>query len=101
VVDLDHLSTFTDGEPELEKELAGLYASSAQGYLDAMTSALEAGESWAKPAHALKGASSNFGACRVARLARAAEHDVPDAARLEALETAVAEVAAFFRARRP
>ena len=101
VIDLDHLANFTDGERALEAELAGLYATSAARYLADMAAALEAGASWARPVHALKGASSNFGACRVARLARAAEHRPPDADRLAAMQSAVAEVNAFFRGRGP
>jgi HPt (histidine-containing phosphotransfer) domain-containing protein len=78
VLDLDHLMTFTDGDKELENELSALYLSSAEAYLDAMSRALCDGTSWTSSVHALKGASSNLGALRVATLARAAEHQPRD-----------------------
>lgn len=100
-VDLDHLTGFTDGDPALESELAELYLSTAEVYLDQLARALEAGEAWRETAHALKGASNNLGARRVAELARRAEHIEPHAEELEALRDAVEEVRRFFAARQP
>jgi HPt (histidine-containing phosphotransfer) domain-containing protein len=101
VMDLDHLTVFTDGDPSLEHELAALYVASAQHYLAAMAKALAAGEAWTAHAHALKGASANLGARRVAVLALAAERAWPQEALLAALRAAVDEVGRFFRSRHP
>jgi len=101
VLDLEHLQGFTDGDRQLESELGALYLSSAGIYLEQMRDSLAKGASWRESAHALKGASSNLGARRVAALALAAEHAPPDGALLEALERAVEEVAELFAARRP
>jgi HPt (histidine-containing phosphotransfer) domain-containing protein len=96
ILDLDHLLTFTDGDMELESELSVLYLSSAEAYLDAMRRALRDGTSWTPSVHSLKGASANLGALRVAALARAAEHQPPDATTLQAIRDAVDEVGALF-----
>jgi CheY-like chemotaxis protein/HPt (histidine-containing phosphotransfer) domain-containing protein len=101
VVDLAHLFGFTDGDLQLEGELAELYLSSAGVYLARMEEALAAGRPWQGAAHALKGSSANLGARRVAALARDAEHAPPTATRLGALREAVEEVARFFARRRP
>lgn len=96
ILDLDHLLTFTDGDMELESELSVLYLSSAEAYLDTMSRALRDGASWTSSVHSLKGASANLGAVRVAALARAAEHQTPDAATLQAIRDAIDEVGALF-----
>ena len=101
VIDLERLLGFTDGDLQLESELASLYLSSAWVYVERMAAALEAGTAWREPAHALKGASANLGACQVAALARAAEAAEPCPERLLPLRAALEEVAAFFAARRP
>jgi len=77
-------------------ELSVRYLSSADAYLDAMSRALRDGTSWTSSVHSLKGASANLGALRVAALARAAEHQPPDAATLQAIRHAVDEVGALF-----
>ena len=99
ILDLDHLASFTDGDRALEDELAALYLSTAEVYLEQMREALATGESWRAPAHALKGASSNLSARRVASLALAAEHASPSAARLDPLRAGIEEVKAFFASR--
>jgi HPt (histidine-containing phosphotransfer) domain-containing protein len=99
VLDLDHLMTFTDGDMELENELSVLYLSSAEAYVDAMSRALGDGTSWTSSVHALKGASSNLGALRVAALARTAEHQNPDPATLEHIRRAIDEVGVLFSER--
>jgi HPt (histidine-containing phosphotransfer) domain-containing protein len=64
-------------------------------YLQAMREALEAGRAWTSTAHALKGASANLGARRIATLALVAERSEPSRAQLEAIEHAVDEMRAF------
>jgi HPt (histidine-containing phosphotransfer) domain-containing protein len=99
VIDMDHLLSFTDGDLELESELSVLFLSSAEAYYDKMTRSLQAGTPWTSSAHALKGASANLGARRLAALARAAEHQPPAAVDLETIRRAIDEVRAFFDGR--
>jgi HPt (histidine-containing phosphotransfer) domain-containing protein len=100
VVDVDHLSAFTDGDSDLEAELFDLYQNTAERYLKGMETALGQSQAWSAEAHALKGASANLGACRVAALAKAAEFEAPSPARLEVLRIAVDDVTAFFAEQR-
>ena len=99
IVDMDHLLSFTDGDLELESELSVLFLSSAEAYFDKMSRSLQAGTPWASSTHALKGASANLGARRLAALARASEHQPPAAAALQAIRCAIDDVSAFFEAR--
>lgn len=99
VMDFDHLSSFTNGDRSLEAELATLYLSSAEGYLQSMQGSLEAQRSWTAEAHGLKGASSNLGANRAAALAAKAEFEAPTKAHLDALQHAVNDVATLFAER--
>lgn len=99
VIDEAHLRGFTDGEPQLERELAALYVSTARQYVERMRQALESGEGWSGAAHALKGASANLGARRMAELAAMAEHGAPDAATIEALLVGIEEVRSCFERR--
>lgn len=99
VVDLQHLESFTDGDPELERELTALYLTTAEGYLAELARA-DDNEMWRRSAHALKGASANLGALRVAALALGAETSAPDPDLLACLRAEVAEVRQFFQVRR-
>lgn len=99
VVDLGHLCGFTDGDVQLERELAALYLSSADLYLARMDEALRTGDTWATTAHALKGASNNLGARRVAHLALDAERSPPSETQLAAIRHALEEVRRFFASR--
>jgi CheY-like chemotaxis protein len=96
IIDMDHLLSFTDGDLELESELSALFLSSAEAYYDRMSRSLQAGTPWTSSAHALKGASANLGARRLATLARAAEHQPPAVADLQIIRRAIDEVSAFF-----
>ena len=96
IMDMDHLLSFTDGDLELESELSALFLSSAEAYFDKMSRSLQAGTPWTASAHALKGASANLGARRLAALARSAEHQPPAAADLQDIRRAIDEVSAFF-----
>lgn len=100
IVDMEHLQGFTEGDLELEGELSVLFLSSAEAYFDRMSRSLQAGTPWTSSAHALKGASANLGARRLAALARAAEQQPPAAADLEAIRRAIDDVSAFFADRR-
>ncbi len=100
IVDLGHLAAFTDGSEDLEAELADLYLTTARRYLRDMQAALQEDRAWSAEAHALKGASGNLGACRMAALAKEAEFEAPSSARLQLLQQAVDDVAALFAERR-
>lgn len=99
VLDLDHLCAFTEGDPQLERELSALFLSTAEMYLQSMQEALTAGRPWTSTAHALKGASGNLGARRLSALALLAERSEPDRAQLDAIEHAVEQVRALFAQR--
>ena len=99
IVDMDHLLSFTDGDLELESELSVLFLSSAEAYFDKLSRSLQAGTPWSSSAHALKGASANLGARRLAALARASEHQPPATADLAAIRRAIDDVSAFFAER--
>ena len=90
LVDFDRLQSFTDGDRLLEAELSALFLATAEGYLDGLALALNDTAAWRATAHSLKGAASNIGAVAVAELAAAAERATPDAARLAALQAALA-----------
>jgi CheY-like chemotaxis protein len=97
---LAHFTSFTDGDPQLERELSSLYLATADLYLGEMRAGAAGGDgNWSRAAHALKGASGNIGAVEVARLAAGAEAAPPDPERLAALETALEAVRRFFRGR--
>jgi len=96
VVDLEHLRHFTEGDPQLESELSALFLSTSELYLQEMRQALQEGRAWTSSAHALKGASANLGARRVAAMALIAERSEPSRGRLEAIERALDEVRAVF-----
>lgn len=95
VLDLDHLRHLTDGDAQLEGELFALFLSTSEMYLQTMREALEDGRAWTSTAHALKGASANLGARRIATLALVAERSEASQAQLEAIERALQEVRAF------
>jgi CheY-like chemotaxis protein/HPt (histidine-containing phosphotransfer) domain-containing protein len=99
VLDVDHLRGFTEGDPQLERELSTLFLSTAEMYLEGMQEALTGGRPWTSTAHALKGASANLGARRLSALALQAERSEPDHAQLGAIEEAIEEVRALFAAR--
>lgn len=99
VLDLDHLRGFTEGDPQLERELSALFLSTAEMYLHGMQEALTGGRPWTSTAHALKGASANLGARRLSALALRAERSEPDRTQLEAIEHAVEEIRSLFAAR--
>jgi CheY-like chemotaxis protein/HPt (histidine-containing phosphotransfer) domain-containing protein len=97
--EIERLTSFTDGDPQLERELTSLYLATAGVYLDEMRRSLSGGGGWAKAAHALKGASANIGAAAVAQLAEEAEHGGPSTDRVTRLDAALDAVRNFLRQR--
>ena len=96
---IERLLQFTDGDEQLERELASLYLSTASLYVEEMRGLLTNEAEWRRTAHALKGASANIGAVEVARLAADAEQAPPTPERLGELEDALDDVRTFFRER--
>jgi HPt (histidine-containing phosphotransfer) domain-containing protein len=96
VLDLDHLRSFTEDDPQLERELSTLFLATAEMYLQQMQDALTGGRPWSAIAHALKGASANLGARRLSALALQAEGSEPDRTQLDAIAQAVEELRALF-----
>ncbi len=101
VVDEAHLASFTEGDARLEGELAELFVSTAHGYLKRMREAVQEKRAWSAEAHAVKGASANLGARRVAALARQAEFMPPSDEQIDAINEAIDDVAAHFSNRMP
>jgi len=66
-----------------------------------MKEALTEERPWSAEAHALKGASANLGAVRLAALARKAEFSSPSDDQIQAIEAALADVQTFFAKRQP
>ena len=96
---LERLTSFTDGDGQLERELSSLYLSTATLYLKELRGAFTNAAAWERAAHALKGASANIGAEEVARLAAEAEHAPPSPELLERIAVAIDDVCRFFRER--
>ncbi|TNE66527.1 MAG: Hpt domain-containing protein [Alphaproteobacteria bacterium] len=71
VLDDRHLSGFTMGDEDLERQVLQIFSENAPGYLDTLKSA--ECESWKSDAHKLKGAARSIGAWRLARAAERAE----------------------------
>ncbi len=101
IIDEDHLASFTEGDATLEDELAELFVNTARGYLKRMREAVREERAWSAEAHALKGASANLGAKRVAALARQAEFMPPSDEQIDAINEAIDDVAAHFSNRMP
>ena len=99
-VDLHRLDDFAGGDAELIAELAVLYFTTAQSYLTQMLDALEQDADASGPAHALKGASANFGARDVAGLALVAETQGVTLQRVEGIRQALQRAERFMRSRR-
>lgn len=95
-IDLARLRSFTQGDDQLERELGALFIATAEAHLREMERALHGSIGWAATAHALKGASANIGAVRLADLAAEAERSAPNPAMLERLRAGLARARAFF-----
>ncbi len=95
-IDLERLTDIADGDRQLIIEIGSLYVATATRYVEDMRRALGATDEVQRLAHALKGASRNVGAERIAELAEAAEKHGIDASGLDLLERHVDEVRQFF-----
>ena len=96
---LEQFASFTDGNEQIERELSSLFLVTARHYLDEMRLALQKGTDWRGPAHALRGASVNIGATRLALIAAEAERTRASSELLIRLEEALETVRLFFRER--
>jgi HPt (histidine-containing phosphotransfer) domain-containing protein len=72
-VDLVHLSRYTLGDSNLEREVLQLFQAQARIYLDRLEQAADP-ESWKQAAHTIKGSAKGIGAWAVAWSAENAEH---------------------------
>lgn len=98
-LDLARLREFTDGDRQLERELATLYVETAAVYIGQMREALDDPIAWSRAAHALKGASVNIGAVELAETAARAERSEPNPALLDELAGQLVAVRSFLSAR--
>ncbi len=96
-IDLVHLSKFTMGDKDLEREVLNLFATQSALYMDRLREA-EDDRAWLEAVHTLKGSATGVGAWRVAnyageveRLEGEARHAVSDEA-IHELGQSVAEV---------
>jgi len=85
---LDRLADITGGDIDLQREIADLYIATSKRYITQLAGAAGDARRWKAIAHALKGASGNFGAVEMAELARAAELSGPNASLLASLRSA-------------
>jgi HPt (histidine-containing phosphotransfer) domain-containing protein len=73
VLDRDHLSRYTAGDPGLEAELFALLDAQIDACISALADACENADLWARAAHTLKGASRGVGAMKLGEACEAAE----------------------------
>lgn len=103
-VNLDNLHEMTGSDPDLEKELFGVFLTSAEKCLEALRASTGPGaeETWRTQAHAWKGMSLNLGADTLGQLCAQAQtsKEAPESekmALLEKIEAAYADVKAFLQ----
>ncbi len=96
-IDLVHLSKFTMGDKDLEREVLNLFATQSTLYLDRLRAA-EDDRSWLEAVHTLRGSATGVGAWRVASYAGEVERlegedrSAVCGAAIEELSQSVAEV---------
>ena len=75
VIDLKHLHSLTDGEPELEKNLFTLFLHTTEKCLSTLAAAAQEREdiAWRHALHELRGAASGLGANQIAFECKTAE----------------------------
>jgi HPt (histidine-containing phosphotransfer) domain-containing protein len=102
-VDLVHLSRYTLGERELEREVLELFCSQSLIYVERLREA-RSDKDWKDAAHSLKGSASAIGAWRAAAAAARAETLSGDALsqaralRLSEIESTVREAETYIGA---
>jgi len=94
-VDLVHLSRYTLGERELEREVLELFCSQSLIYIERLREA-RSDKDWTDAAHSLKGSASAIGAWRAAAAAASAEA-LSGAAPLEARALRLREIESSVR----
>ncbi len=103
-IDLDHLSMFTDGDADEERELFEMFMQQAALNMQELRDGLEDNDDWRKAAHKFKGSAANMGAaslansCKIAEAEFAATLDVKDKMLAE-IETQLTIVANFINQR--
>lgn len=99
-VDFEHLARYTLDEPELEREVLGLFCSQSVLLLDQLRAA-KSDEDWKQAAHSLKGSARAIGAWRMAQAAEQAEALQGDglselrSARVDEVEASLREAEAY------
>jgi len=103
-VDMEQLRMFTDGDPEEEKALAGLFLEQAQEMIVLLEQSVGADKHdvWKSAAHRFKGSSGNLGAMPLHQLCKRAETHFEDEESkkcdmLAAIMTATKQVEIFFQ----
>ena len=102
-VDLVHLSRYTLGERELEREVLELFCTQSTIYIERLRQA-RSDKDWKDAAHSLKGSASAIGAWRAAEAAERAEALSGEALaqartlRLREIESAVREAETYIGA---
>lgn len=71
ILDDNHLSTFTGGDPDFEDQILNIFLDNAPGYLVKLGTVDQG--NWKATAHKLKGAARSIGAWQLARQAERAE----------------------------
>jgi HPt (histidine-containing phosphotransfer) domain-containing protein len=104
-VDLVHLSRYTLGARELEREVLELFCTQSFLYLEQLK-ASPSDKDWKDLTHSLKGSASAVGAWRVAEAAERAERSGPSAAaalapsrdaRIDEIDASLREADAYIR----
>jgi HPt (histidine-containing phosphotransfer) domain-containing protein len=101
-VDLVHLSRYTLGERDLEREVLELFCSQSFHYLDQLKQT-PSDKDWKDLTHTLKGSARAVGAWRVAEAAERAEPLSGEAlansraARIEEIDTSLREADAYIK----
>lgn len=103
-LDLENLHEMTGNDAALEKELFGVFLTSAEECMAALraSTGADAQETWRTQAHALKGMSLNLGAAELGALCANAQMNhtadsTQKAAMLHAIEDSYAAVKAFLQ----
>lgn len=92
-IDLSHLARQTMDDPELQREVLGIFVRQAQLAREDLRAA--SGEDRKRFAHKLKGAAQAVGAFAVAECAMRLMEDPADTAALERLDGLVTEICKF------